>query len=127
MTCFRCNNSGRAGAADFPRCPVCFGSGDAERPTAPIAPCNDPQKYADDLEITAAAAAHTAAINYCDGLIAAGKPQREAMLAAMGCLIGEGSLIAHAAGLSAEDFQQVAAILYGRTEELARETQPARK
>lgn len=49
MSCFRCNNSGRAGSAPFPRCPVCNGSGDADNPAHPSCVHGSPPCLACDL------------------------------------------------------------------------------
>jgi hypothetical protein len=78
----------------------------------------------EDLGKTATVAVHKAAIDYCDGLTAAGEENREAMLTSMGLLIGEAALIAHAARLTVDGFCQVAGTLYGQAEELARRTKP---
>ena len=74
----------------------------------------------DNLEHAATVAVHKAALDYCDGLTAGGKDQREAGLTAMGLIMGEAAIIARAMGLTAEGFQQVAKTLYEGADELAR-------
>ena len=75
-----------------------------------------------DLENVAVEAIHKAAIDYCDGLTAAGKSQREAALTTMGLVMGEATLIAHAMDLTSKDFQQVAETLHESAESLAQNT-----
>jgi hypothetical protein len=74
----------------------------------------------EDLENTATAAVHKVAMDYCDGLTAAGEGNREAALTSMGLLMGEAALIAYAAGLTADGFCQVAESLYEQAATLAR-------
>jgi hypothetical protein len=74
----------------------------------------------DDLENTATAAVHKVAIDYCDGLTAAGEGQRKAVLTSMGLIMGEAAIMAHAAELTADEFCQVAKILFKQAAMLAR-------
>lgn len=72
-----------------------------------------------ELEHTATVAIHKVAIDYCDGLAATGKSQRDSSLEAMGLIMGEAAIIAHAMGLTSEGFQKVAKTLYEGAELLA--------
>lgn len=72
-----------------------------------------------DLEGTAIAAIHKAAIDYSDGLTANGQDRSEAALTAMGALLGEAALIAYATGLTAEGFRLVAETIFEQAELLA--------
>lgn len=73
-----------------------------------------------DLEKTAVLAVHNAAIDYCDGLVTAGKTQLEGALEAMSVLIGEAALIAHATRTSPEKFLEFAEAVYRNAELVAR-------
>jgi hypothetical protein len=81
---------------------------------------DETMKNDDDLEKTATAAIHKAAMDYCDGLVDAGENKRDAALKSMGRLVGEAALIAYTAGLTADGFCQVAETLFEQAATLAK-------